>query len=685
MHSVQTSLAATLAVAMLLGCGGSKNGSKPAALDASQTSFDVVVYATTTDTGQGGGDTVMDVPQDEVAASADAAQDAVPDSSDVGQEDGTTSDGDGVTIDPRPFVINYVNDGIGADIDVQLSQDSISANWSIDEPENGIAGYEWAIGTSPDSENIRPFTSVGTQSQASASGLTLPLDGTVIYVTVRATNRTGLRRTASSDGVQVGCSVEGTLYAGGARVSSDNCLTCLPAVRADAFSPRPEGTVPCPANGCGLFDNGCGGLKNCGTCQTPQTCGGGGSPNVCGCTPSTCSMLQKNCGQVSDGCGGTIDCGVCASPNHCGPLNLCGRADNVIIYSNYDGGTFTINVDNDIPNLAIGIVSYRNPVVTIAGAYAGNVVAVAWAGAGTASATSITGVVPAIVTAESMPRAPSPGPSAIICGYVGDPGYSTSGCNTRDQIRSFFLNKFGGQLLFQNCQYAEYTGVLYTSAGGTCDCRPWTCATSHTQCGTAPDGCGGTLNCGGCPVPETCGGMGTPNICGGCGSGQILSLLHYPTTVVNDSSIGALSWTSPTAAERSDGTPAEVSAMTGGASYYLKATNFRFNLPVSATVQGIYVAWERKALSGVGLADNATRIVKDSVVQTADRSRPDTWPSGAYVRVLYGGATDLWGTTWSVADVNSTGFGAALSVAYVSTAGNDWPEVDSVGTYVCYQ
>jgi hypothetical protein len=53
--------------------------------------------------------------------------------------------------------------------------------------------------------------------------------------------------------------------------------------------------------------------------------------------------------------------------------------------------------------------------------------------------------------------------------------------------------------------------------------------------------------------------------------------------------------------------------------------------------------------------------------------------------VLYGGATDLWGTTWSVADVNSTGFGAALSVAYVSTAGNDWPEVDSVGTYVCYQ
>jgi len=215
MRSSQASLAATLGVAMLLGCGGSKNGSKLTALDASQTNVDVGVFPSTYDSSEAGGEAATDSPQDQVAAgtdtaSADAAQDAVPDSHDVGQEDATTSDGDGAIVDPRPFVINYVNDGTGADIDIQLSQDSISANWSIDEPENGIAGYEWAIGTSPDSESIRPFTSVGTQSQASASGLTLPPDGTVIYVTVRATNRTGLRRTASSDGVQVGCSVEGT-------------------------------------------------------------------------------------------------------------------------------------------------------------------------------------------------------------------------------------------------------------------------------------------------------------------------------------------------------------------------------------------------------------------------------------------------------------------------------------------
>jgi MYXO-CTERM domain-containing protein len=36
------------------------------------------------------------------------------------------------------------------------------------------------------------------------------------------------------------------------------------------------------------------------------------------------------------------------------------------------------------------------------------------------------------------------------------------------------------------------------------------------NCGSVPDGCGGTLNCGTCASPLTCGGGGTPNVCGGC-------------------------------------------------------------------------------------------------------------------------------------------------------------------------
>jgi hypothetical protein len=98
------------------------------------------------------------------------------------------------------------------------------------------------------------------------------------------------------------------------------------------------------------------------------------------------------------------------------------------------------------------------------------------------------------------------------------------------------------------------------------------------------DGCGGTLHCGGCASSETCGGMGIPNVCGGCAPGQILTIPHHPSTVANDKSIGSLVWT----IKNSSTDFGSISAMTGGASQYLKATGFGFALPANAVVTGIY-------------------------------------------------------------------------------------------------
>src|SRR5262249_48909969 len=36
------------------------------------------------------------------------------------------------------------------------------------------------------------------------------------------------------------------------------------------------------------------------------------------CTPTTCAALGDNCGSPSDGCGGTLSCGTCTSPQTCG-------------------------------------------------------------------------------------------------------------------------------------------------------------------------------------------------------------------------------------------------------------------------------------------------------------------------------------------------------------------------------
>lgn len=74
----------------------------------------------------------------------------------------------------------------------------------------------------------------------------------------------------------------------------------------------------------------------CGTCLAPETCGGGGVAGTCGsCTPETdaelCTAASATCGSISvtDRCGTarSVGCGTCVSPETCGGAgvaNTCG-------------------------------------------------------------------------------------------------------------------------------------------------------------------------------------------------------------------------------------------------------------------------------------------------------------------------------------------------------------------------
>jgi hypothetical protein len=49
------------------------------------------------------------------------------------------------------------------------------------------------------------------------------------------------------------------------------------------------------------------------------------------CTPLTCAKVGANCGQVADGCGGVLSCGNCIAPQTCGgggTANVCGGGVN---------------------------------------------------------------------------------------------------------------------------------------------------------------------------------------------------------------------------------------------------------------------------------------------------------------------------------------------------------------------
>ena len=66
------------------------------------------------------------------------------------------------------------------------------------DPETGIASIEYAVGTSPGGEEVRPFVSISDPGVIAITGLSLT-PGQIYYVTVRATNGAGMSTAAVSN------------------------------------------------------------------------------------------------------------------------------------------------------------------------------------------------------------------------------------------------------------------------------------------------------------------------------------------------------------------------------------------------------------------------------------------------------------------------------------------------------
>lgn len=161
---------------------------------------------------------------------------------------------------------------------------------------------------------------------------------------------------------------------------------------------------------------------------------------------------------------------------------------------------------------------------------------------------------------------------------------------------------------------------------------------------------------------------------------------NSPGTSADDSSIGgALSiWSNPNNSQASDNSYATC-ILTGG-THYLKNTNFGFSIPSGATIDGIVVEIERHDNSG-GLGttkDNAVRIVKGGTIGSTDKSTGTDWAAtDPNTYVSYGGVSDLWGETWTDSDINSSGFGTALS-AQQGSGGPGGASCDHVRVTVHY-
>jgi hypothetical protein len=115
----------------------------------------------------------------------------------------------------------------------------------------------------------------------------------------------------------------------------------------------------------------------------------------------------------------------------------------------------------------------------------------------------------------------------------------------------------------------------------------------------------------------------------------------------------------------------------------LVLTNFGFSIDDDVTITGIRFQVDRASLAGDAV-DDTVRILRDGQPVGTDRAQPAPWP-GSLSQASYGGAYDLWGASWTAADLRSDGFGISITPKYTGpSAGNERAYIDSVRATIYY-
>jgi hypothetical protein len=162
---------------------------------------------------------------------------------------------------------------------------------------------------------------------------------------------------------------------------------------------------------------------------------------------------------------------------------------------------------------------------------------------------------------------------------------------------------------------------------------------------------------------------------------------QYPTS---GASSGSPAWSNPGNILASDDSLATVVHMYSSfTSAWLIATGFDFSsIPAGATINGILAEIERSAnmnSSSVYMQDYDVFLTKDGT-NTVGSDKADTttkWPTTDGI-ASYGGAADLWGATWTDAEVKASTFGVLLRARGTTSGPNIIPGVDTVRLTITY-
>lgn len=158
------------------------------------------------------------------------------------------------------------------------------------------------------------------------------------------------------------------------------------------------------------------------------------------------------------------------------------------------------------------------------------------------------------------------------------------------------------------------------------------------------------------------------------GSGNITGNVPYGDPI---------NWANPNRVEISDDLYARVRLSPGDTSKYLLVRDFGFVIPPTATITGITVLLET-AMDEDADGDAASlRLLKGGVTVGPDRESAVLFDAKADEFNLIGG--DLWGTTWTAADIMDPDFGVVFSATRLSGPAVREVKVDYVGIIVTFE
>jgi hypothetical protein len=169
--------------------------------------------------------------------------------------------------------------------------------------------------------------------------------------------------------------------------------------------------------------------------------------------------------------------------------------------------------------------------------------------------------------------------------------------------------------------------------------------------------------------------------------GSYTSGPNNPSTGSNNSSTGNTSWSNTSNVKSSDNSDASASLSGGKISNYLMAIGFGFSIPLNATITGIKVEIERaegNQSSSAYIRDNSVKIVKGGSITGSEHADISTnWPTSDQI-ASYGSNSDLWGQSWTPADINAGNFGVAISAKNTSSWNSEYAYVDNMKITVYY-